>query len=68
MPAVVLPAKLSPARSAHSASVIASGYLALLDGRERVKAILADRRASGSGMGEEEAMRLAVQEQHASRR
>jgi PHD/YefM family antitoxin component YafN of YafNO toxin-antitoxin module len=43
-------------------------YLSLLDGRERVKAILADRRASGSGMTEQEAMRLAVQEQHASRR
>jgi len=43
-------------------------YLSLLGGRERVKAILADRRASGSGMGEEEAMRIAVQEQHAARR
>jgi PHD/YefM family antitoxin component YafN of YafNO toxin-antitoxin module len=43
-------------------------YLAMLSGRERIKAILADRRATGSGMSEEEAMRVAVQEQHASRR
>jgi antitoxin StbD len=43
-------------------------YLAMLSGRERVKAILADRRAAGIGMGEEEAMWVAVQEQHASRR
>lgn len=43
-------------------------YLAMLSGRERVKAILADRRAAGPGMSEEEAMRVAVQEQHASRR
>jgi PHD/YefM family antitoxin component YafN of YafNO toxin-antitoxin module len=43
-------------------------YLSLLGGRERVQAILADRRGSASGMNEEEAMRLAVQEQHASRR
>ena len=43
-------------------------YLSLLGGRERVKAILADRRTSGSGMSEEEALRLAVEEQHASRR
>lgn len=43
-------------------------YLALLSGRERVKAILADRRASSEGVGEEEAMEIAVQEQHASRR
>jgi antitoxin StbD len=42
-------------------------YLALLSGRERVKAILADRRASGSRMSEEESMRVAVEEQHASR-
>jgi hypothetical protein len=43
-------------------------YLTTLSGRERVKAILADRRASGPGMSEEEAMLVAVQEQHASRR
>ncbi len=43
-------------------------YLAMLSGRERVKAIPADRRAAGAGMDEEEAMRVAVQEQHASRR
>jgi PHD/YefM family antitoxin component YafN of YafNO toxin-antitoxin module len=43
-------------------------YLAMLSGRERVKAILADRRAAGPGMSEEEAMRVAVQEQHVSRR
>lgn len=43
-------------------------YLAMLSGRERIKAILADRRAAGPGMSEEEAMRVAIQEQHASRR
>jgi antitoxin StbD len=43
-------------------------YLAMLSGRERVKAILADRRAAGDGMGEEDAMRVAVEEQHAARR
>lgn len=43
-------------------------YLVMLSGRERVKAILADRRAVGPGMGEDEAMRVAVKEQHASRR
>jgi hypothetical protein len=43
-------------------------YLAMLSGRERVKAILADRRAAGDGMSEEDAMRVAVEEQHASRR
>jgi PHD/YefM family antitoxin component YafN of YafNO toxin-antitoxin module len=43
-------------------------YLAMLSGRERVKAILADRRAAGGGMSEEDAMRVAVEEQHASRR
>jgi PHD/YefM family antitoxin component YafN of YafNO toxin-antitoxin module len=43
-------------------------YLALLSGRERVQAILADRRASGEGMAEDEALELAVREQHASRR
>jgi PHD/YefM family antitoxin component YafN of YafNO toxin-antitoxin module len=43
-------------------------YLALLSGRERVNAILADRRASFEGMEENEAMELAVREQHASRR
>ena len=42
-------------------------YLAMLSGRERVKAILVDRRAAGLGMSEEEAMRVAIQEQHASR-
>jgi PHD/YefM family antitoxin component YafN of YafNO toxin-antitoxin module len=43
-------------------------YLAMLSGRERAKAILADRRATGGGMSEEEAMLVAVEEQHASRR
>jgi antitoxin StbD len=43
-------------------------YLAMLSGRERIKAILADRRAAGPGMSEEDAMRVAIQEQHASRR
>ncbi len=43
-------------------------YLAMLSGRERVKAILADRRAAGAGMSEDETMRVAIQEQHASRR
>jgi hypothetical protein len=43
-------------------------YLALLNGRERVKAILADRRAASEGTEEEEAMEIAVSEQHASRR
>jgi PHD/YefM family antitoxin component YafN of YafNO toxin-antitoxin module len=43
-------------------------YLAMLTGRERIKAILSDRRAAGSNIGEEDAMRMAVQEQHASRR
>jgi PHD/YefM family antitoxin component YafN of YafNO toxin-antitoxin module len=43
-------------------------YLALLSGRERVNTILADRRASAESIGEDEAMELAVQEQHASRR
>ncbi len=43
-------------------------YLAMLSGRERVKAILADRRAAGGGMSEEGAMQVAVEEQHASRR
>jgi antitoxin StbD len=43
-------------------------YLALLSGRERVQAILADRRASGEGVAEGEALELAVREQHASRR
>jgi antitoxin StbD len=42
-------------------------YLAMLSGREQVKAILADRRAAGPGMSEDEAMRVAVEEQHASR-
>jgi antitoxin StbD len=43
-------------------------YLALLSGRERVKALLADRRTSAEVMGEDEAMELAVREQHSSRR
>jgi PHD/YefM family antitoxin component YafN of YafNO toxin-antitoxin module len=43
-------------------------YLALLTGRERVSAILADRRASAGVMDEDAAMDIAVQEQHASRR
>jgi antitoxin StbD len=42
-------------------------YLALLSGRERVNAILADRRASADGIGEDEAMEIAVREQQASR-
>jgi PHD/YefM family antitoxin component YafN of YafNO toxin-antitoxin module len=43
-------------------------YLELLSGRERIKALLADRRVSAEGMGEDEAMEIAVREQHASRR
>jgi antitoxin StbD len=43
-------------------------YLAMLTGRERIKAILVDRQAAGPSMSEEDAMRVAVQEQHASRR
>lgn len=43
-------------------------YLQLLEGRERVRTILADRAAAGDGMDEDEAMRLAVSEQHAARR
>jgi PHD/YefM family antitoxin component YafN of YafNO toxin-antitoxin module len=43
-------------------------YLALLSGRERTKAILADRRSSAEGMGEDEAMEIAIREQHVSRR
>ena len=43
-------------------------YLAMLSGRERIKAIIADRRAAGPSMSEDEAMRVAVEEQHASRR
>ncbi len=43
-------------------------YLALLSGREQIKAILADHRSSAEGMGEDEAMEIAVREQHASRR
>jgi PHD/YefM family antitoxin component YafN of YafNO toxin-antitoxin module len=43
-------------------------YLALLTGRERVKAILAERRTPAEGMGEDEATEIAVREQHASRR
>lgn len=43
-------------------------YLALLSGRERVNAILAARRASTEGMGQDEAMEIAVREQHAARR
>jgi antitoxin StbD len=43
-------------------------YLTLLGGRERVKVVLADRRTSAEGMGEDEAMEIAVREQHASRR
>lgn len=42
-------------------------YLALLTGRERVKAILADRRASVQSMRQDEAMEIALREQHASR-
>ncbi|HEY4096662.1 MAG TPA: hypothetical protein VGM33_14180 [Baekduia sp.] len=43
-------------------------YLMLLEGRERVAAILADRAATGDGMDDDEALRLAVSEQHAARR
>jgi antitoxin StbD len=43
-------------------------YLALLSGRERVRAILADRRVSSSEMNEDEVMEIAVGEQHAARR
>jgi antitoxin StbD len=43
-------------------------YLTLLSGRERVQAILAERRASGEGMSEDQALELAVREQRASRR
>jgi antitoxin StbD len=43
-------------------------YLALLSGRERVNAILADRRASAEDIGEDAAMEMAIREQHASRR
>jgi len=43
-------------------------YLALLTGRERVSAILADRRAAAESMDEDAAMDIAVREQHASRR
>ncbi|HEY7890715.1 MAG TPA: hypothetical protein VIC05_00740 [Solirubrobacteraceae bacterium] len=43
-------------------------YLAILSGRERVKGILADRRAAAPNMSEEDAMLVAVQEQHTSRR
>jgi PHD/YefM family antitoxin component YafN of YafNO toxin-antitoxin module len=43
-------------------------YLTLLTDRERVNAMLADRRASAEGMGEDEATEIAVREQHASRR
>jgi antitoxin StbD len=42
-------------------------YLHLLEGRERVRTMLADR-AAGEGMDEDEALRLAVSEQHAARR
>lgn len=43
-------------------------YLALLTGRERISAILADRRAAADSMDEDAAMDIAVREQHASRR
>jgi PHD/YefM family antitoxin component YafN of YafNO toxin-antitoxin module len=43
-------------------------YLRLLEGRERVRTILADRVAAGRDEDEDEAMRSAVAEQHASRR
>ncbi len=42
-------------------------YLQLLEGRERVHTILTER-AAGSGMDEDEALRLAVEEQHTARR
>ncbi len=42
-------------------------YLQLLEGRERVWTILADRAAADGGMDEDEAMRMAVSEQHAAR-
>lgn len=43
-------------------------YLQLLEGRERVRTILADRAARGEGMDDDEAQRLAVSEQRAARR
>lgn len=43
-------------------------YLQLLDGRDRVRAILDDRTAAGVGMDEEETMRLALEAQAAARR
>lgn len=43
-------------------------YLQLLEGRERVRTILAHRAVAGKGMDEDEALRLAVSEQHAARR
>jgi antitoxin StbD len=43
-------------------------YLKLLEGRERVRTILADRAAREEGLGEDEALRLAVSEQRAARR
>lgn len=43
-------------------------YLQLLEGRERVRTILAERAVGGAGMDEDEALRMAVDEQHAARR
>jgi PHD/YefM family antitoxin component YafN of YafNO toxin-antitoxin module len=43
-------------------------YLQLLAGRERVRTILDDRAAAAREIDEDEALRLAVAEQHASRR
>lgn len=43
-------------------------YLQLLEGRERVRTILDDRAAAGIEMDDDEALRLAVSEQHAARR
>ena len=43
-------------------------YLQLLDGRARIRTILAGRAATGDAMGEDEAMRLAVSERRAARR
>lgn len=43
-------------------------YLQLLEGRERIRAMLDRRAAAGPGTDEDEAMDMAVSEQHASRR
>jgi antitoxin StbD len=43
-------------------------YPQLLGGRERLRTILTERAAGGEGMDDDEALRLAVDEQHAARR